>query len=52
MAVVCYVNHGVEPPTRPLSSRAKRPHSETEGNETDDEETVLFSRHCQAVWSG
>ena len=55
MAVVCHVNQGVLMSNKSVSLRTKRPYSEMEGNETneeEEEETSSFSRHCQAMWSG
>ena len=50
MAVVCYVNPTVH--SRPTFLGTKRPHSETEDSETDEDETAVTSRHCQALLSG
>ena len=48
MALVCHASTEFQASSRPM----KRLYSETEEKDSEGEESLALSRHCQAVWSG
>ena len=52
MALVCHASTEFQASSRPMSIGVKRLYSETEEKDSEGEESLALSRHCQAVWSG